>query len=406
MWFLKSWIYKGRYGKSPFKMLNFTESFQGECRESVKEKFQDITSKLDHIWTRIELKHAKEKMHASFADILGKRHAVKHPIFTENEIAKSKQNRWLYVFVFFLLIFFESILYSLMANMFIAKQTRKDYPGIELIFGLAFAIIFVSALHFAFLSLWAFFEAKCIVEKEKLEKVELQPFYKKLVISIVIFIIFLVTNVYTGYIRANILEPSSTNSSVFIDKIHGPLLVFSIAITFIVALVMALLEKEISEKSEKYKVFKNWKRQQKEHKVYNTKIKEMLSRCRESKEILIEEYWGIMKDLQRVFEVEVDDDQKALYTELNKEIADNSIDLRNLNDKNYQKYMPVALTRYELFRYGIDADKDIIARLENLHIKVAKIEGFERKNALLNNENEAEIVPGNPSSEEQASHEQ
>lgn len=392
MWFVKSWIYRGRYGKLPFKMRNFTESFQEECREAIKEKYQGITAKLEYIWTRIKLKDAKEKMHGSYVDILGVTHTIKHPIFTENEVAKSRQNRWLYVFVFFLLIFFESVLYSLMANMFIAKQTRKDYPGIEMIFGLAFAIIFVAALHFAFKSLWEFFEAQYIVEKNKLEKVELKPFYKKLVISIVILVVFLVTNVYTGYIRANILEPSSASSSAFIDKIHGPLLVFSIAITFIVALVMALLEKEISEKSEKYKVFINWKRQQKERKKYNTEIKKMLTSCAEIKDILIEEYWGVMKDLQRVFEIEVDENQNDLYAELNKGIDNDTIDLKDLNDKIYQKYLPVGLTRYELFRYGIDTDKDITTKLEDLRGKVTEIENFERKNALLDNGKELETI--------------
>ena len=102
MWFVKSWIYKGRYGKLPFKMHNFTESFQEECREAIKEKFQGLTAKLENIWTRIKLKEAKEKMHGSYVDVLGNTHTTKHPIFTENEVAKSRQNKRIYLFVFIL----------------------------------------------------------------------------------------------------------------------------------------------------------------------------------------------------------------------------------------------------------------------------------------------------------------
>jgi hypothetical protein len=161
--------------------------------------------------------------------------------------------------------------------------------------------------------------------------------------------------------------------------LHGPLLVFSIAITFIVALVMALLEKEIAEKSEKIKVFNNWKRQQKQRKEYNTKVKEMLKKCIEKKDVLIEEYWGVMKDLQRVFEIEVDADRKELYAELNTKIANNEIDLLSINEVTYQKYLSVAITRHELFEYGIITDKGINETIDDLYSKVALIEKFERK---------------------------
>lgn len=374
MWFIKSWIYKGRYGKLPFKMRNFTESYQEDCRESIKEEFKGITAKKEFIWERLRIKELKQVMHDNFVDILGTSHPVKQPIFSENEVAKFTQNRFAYVTVLILMIFFESVLYSLMASLFIKKQSLKDFAGIEFIFGFAFAVIFVAALHFAFKSLWEFLEAKYLIEEQKLDKVKLKPFNKGLVISIVILVVFIVTNVYTGYIRATILEPGSTANSSFINKIHGPLMVFSIAITFIVALVMALLEKEISEKSQKYKVFKNWKRQKKELKIYRTKIKDMLKMCVERKDILIEEYWGVLKDLQRVFEIEVDSDKEELYSDLNRQISNKNIDLQKLDDKIYQNYLPIAITRHELFEYGIDSDKGISDDIADLRKKVAFIE--------------------------------
>lgn len=382
MWFIKSWIYKSRYGNLNFKMHNFTESYQEECREVIKKDFRGITSKLSNIWTRIQLKDAKNKMHENYTDILGRSIKVKQPVFTENEVAKYKQNSKIYVVVLCLMIFFESILYSMMATLFMQKQTIKDMPGIEIIFGFAFAIIFVAALHFAFKSLWEFFDAKFLIEKENISKVELKPFYKNLIIGIIIIVVFIITNIYTGYIRATIFEGSGTTStSLIMQKLHGPLLIFSIAITFIVALVMALLEKEIVEKSEKFNVFLNWKRQQKERKNYNTQIKDMLKKCLESKDILIEEYWGIMKDLQRVFKIEVDEDRKELYKELNDKIANNEINLQNIDEIIYQKYLPIAITRHELFEYCIVNDIGINNTINDLKTKIASIEEFERRNA-------------------------
>lgn len=394
MWFIKSWIYKSRYGNLPFKMRNFTESYQEDCRESIKEKFQGITAKLEYQWIRIKLKDAKEIMHGKFVDILDRAQPVKHPLFTQNEVERFSQYRRVYAGVFVLLVLFESILYSLLARLFIPTDIRKELPETQLIFGFAIALIFVGALHFAFKSIFEFFEAKYLVEKDNLPKVELKPFYKNLFLGMFVLVLFIVTNIYVGYIRAMILEPSSTSSTSFIDKIHGPLLIVSIALTFVVAVVMALLENEIAKKNEKFKVYKNWEKQQKERKAYNNDIKNMLKNCVESKEILIEEYWGVLKDLQRVFEMECDEDRKPMYDELNQKVANDEIDLQQLSDKVYQKYLPVAATRLELFRFGIDSDKDIAARITDLKNKVAKIEEFEAKNAIKENGSkpETEVV--------------
>lgn len=392
MWFVKSFIYKNRYGKLPFKMRNFTESFQEECREKIKLEFEKITKDLQNIWVRINLKFAKQKMHDNYLDILGRNQTTKQPIFTSIEVAKFTQNKFFYVATLIVMVCFESILYSLMASLFIKKQTLKDFAGIEFILGFAFAIIFVLALHFAFKNMWEYFEAKHTIEKEKLAKTELKPFKKNLVIAIVILLVFIITNIYTGYIRASILEPGSSSSSSLLEKIHGPLLVFSIAITFIVALVMALLEKEITEKSIKYKVYKNWKKQQHEHKIYNTRVKEMLSACLAKRDLIIEQYWGTLKDLQRVFKIEVDEDRLELYTELNNEIQKGTIDLTNIDDSTYQKYLPIAITRHELFEYGIDSDEDIKNIISDLNSKVTEIEEFEKKNAITGDKRNGKII--------------
>lgn len=393
MWFIKSWIFRSRYGSLPFKMRNFTESYQEECREVIKEKFQGITAKLEYQWIRIKLKEAKENMHSKIVDVLGRPQPAKHPLFTQNEVERISQYRKVYVVVFVLLVLFESILYSLLSRLFIPTDIRKELPETQLVFGFAIALLFVGALHFAFKNIFEFFEAKYLVERDNLPKVELKPFYTKLVLGVIVLLLFIFTNIYVGYIRAMILEPSSSSSSSFIDKIHGPLLFVSIAMTFVVAVVMALLEHEIASKNEKYKVYKNWEKQQKERKAYNNDIKNMLKKCEEVKSLIIDEYYGVIKDLQRVFEVECDEDRQSLYAELNQKVAANEIDLQKLDDKTYQIYLPVAATRLELFKYGIENDKEIADRIVDLELKVTEIEDFEKRNGTKPNEQQGENIP-------------
>lgn len=392
MWLIKSWIYKGRYGKLTFKMRNFTESFQEDCRESVKKEFKGITSKLPNIWTRLMLKDPKQKMHDNFVDILGRSNSIKQPIFTANEVAKFMQNRYAYVGVLLIMLLFETFLYSMLKKILIPRDTLEMYPGIEFAVGFFFALIFVVMLHFAFKFLWEYFEAKYIVTKHKLDKNELKPFYRNFIISILIISIFIIANISTGYLRATYLEPHSNSNTQNVDNTHIAFLLFSILITFGVAFVMALLEKEIAEKSEKIKVFKNWKRQQKERKEYNTQVKDMLKKCVERKDILIEEYWGILKDLQRVFEIEVDADKQHLYTELNDKISKKEIDFHNLDEKIYQHYLPVAATRHELFEYGVDSDQGISDTITDLRKKVAIIEAKEKENATPEKSNGIETT--------------
>lgn len=390
MWFIKSWIYKSRYGNLPFKMRNFTESYQEDCRESIKEEFKGITAKLPDIWVRLNLKDAKQKMHNNFVDILGRSNPMKQPIFTANEVAKFSNNRRAYLIVLVIMLAFETFLYSMIKKILIPKDMLDLYPGIEFAVGFFFALIFVAILHFAFKFMWEYFEAKYIVTKHNLDKNELKPFHRNFIISLIMISIFIVANLATGYLRATFLEPHSSNTNQNAESTHIAFLLFSILITFGVAFVMALIEKEIAEKGEKFKVFQNWKRQQKERKKYNSQVKDMLKKCLERKEILIEEYWGVLKDLQRVFEIEVDADKQELYDELNSKIANKEIDLQKLDEQIYQHYLPVAITRHELFEYGVDTDKGISDTITDLRAKVAIIEDFEKKNAAPETAKEAE----------------
>ncbi len=382
MWFLQELFLRRRSGNLPFKMRNITQSNQQECRESIKEEFENITRKLPALKVRLKLKDFKTGMHDNYKDIFGNLQKVSHPIFTQDEIAGFSQNLRAYIVVLIFMILFESILYSLMAGLFISKQHINELEGIQYIFGFSFALIFVVALHFAFKNIYEFFEAKHLIEINSYDIKLLKPFYIKLFFAILILIIFIITNIYTGYIRAIILEPGATSSSSYLDKIREPLLVFSIAITFIVAIVMAYLEKEITNKSIKFKVFNNWNHTQKQRKEYNTQVKDMLKKCNEKKELLIEKYWGVTLDSQRVFEIEVDEDKKELYQKLENEISNNTISLNNLTDNEYQKYIHVADTKLELFRYSIDSDKAIISTIQDINKVVVDIEKFENKSSL------------------------
>lgn len=387
MWFVTAWLYRRRYDSLPFKMRNFTESYQSECRESIKEKFKRITRELENKWVRIKLKDAKNNMHSYTTNLLGIRQPVQKPIFTENEVARISQHRWLYLVVLIGFVLLETFFYSFFGSLLLPKQIRS-VPAVYVL-GLTLALAFAVTLHFAFRWIFEFMEAKYIVEKENLNKIELKPFRSKLILGIIFCVLFVVVNLAVGFLRADLLDPLATSDNVALaEKIHYSWRAFAVLFTFIIALLMAAIEKEIASKSERWAVYKNWKRQQKERKLYNNAIKNMLRSCEQEKELSIEKYWAVIKDLQRVFKIEVDEDRTKLLEDLNRKLEENDGFLENLNDQIYQKFLPVAATRRELFAYGVEFEKDIQATLEDLRAKVREIEDFEEKSADAAEEND------------------
>ena len=370
MGFIKASGLKKRFDQLPFKVSNYTQSNLQECRQSIKEDFAEITGKLPEIKVWIDSKFDKSKMHDSYRDILGGTHKATLPLFTIDEVAKFTRSRNIYRILFVFLVFFESILYSLMAPLILRRHILNHYPGIEYLFGFACAILFVAVLHFSLKKMWEFAEAKYLVDNNReYKKTKIKKFYFKLFLSIVVFILFNVANVGIGYLKIIVLEPGDISSNFYLDKIHGFRLIFLIATTFTVAWVMALLKKEITGKSVKYKVFLDWVKQQKERKKHNNQVRNMLKSCNEKKERDIEKYWGMLLDFQRVFNVQVDEDKKELFAELEQDILQKKVDLYNLDDYSYQKYSDIAGARFELFKYGVESDsaiKKIIADLKDV----------------------------------------
>jgi len=370
MWFVKASSLKKRFSQLPFKVCNYTQSNLQECRQSIKEEFAGITSKLPAIKVWIDSESEKSKMHDTYRDIFGGTHKVTQPIFTQDEAAKFTRSRTIYRTLLIVLVFFESILCSLMAPLLIRRQSFNDYPGIEYLFGFACAILFVAILHFALSKMQEFVEAKHLVDNDRTyKKTKITKFYIKLLLSIIVFIVFSGADFYIGYLKIIVLERGELSSNFFLNKIHGLRLIFLIAITFLIALVMAFLKKEMSGKSLKYTVFLDWLKQQKERKKYNAQVRKMLKKCNEKRELLLEKYWGMLLHFQRVFNVLVDDDKKELYTELEQDILQKKVDLYNLENYAYQKYSDIAGARFELFKYGVESDsaiKKIIADLNNV----------------------------------------
>ena len=374
MWYFTEAYKKWRYGSTNFKLKNWTETMKSSCLDDILRSFDKVSKKYIHSDVRLKIKNKKDAVTGTFRDIFGKEEKIKHPIFTQNEIARISAKRKLYPVLFFLLLVFEGMIYALLANLITPRDLREAFPHITLIFGLGFAIVFVVALHFGFQYYFSYLEAKEIVESKSLGKEKLRKYVVKRNMAYFVFFAFVVTNLATAIIRALILEPKGGGT----DDYGTPLFVMSLGLTFIAALAMGLIEHELFEKNEKYEVFKNWKRQNKERKEYMTAIKDLYFNSGKIIARFREEYWSVVIDYQRIFECRYDSIDEPLYNKFEAEIAAGTIKLNEIDDNVYSKYKLVQSASEELFKYGVEHDLKILSYLKEIKESVDEIAAYEK----------------------------
>ena len=149
---------------------------------------------------------------------------------------------------------------------------------------------------------------------------------------------------------------------------------------------MGLIEHELFEKNEKYHVFDNWKRQNKERKRYMTAIKNLYF---DSGKIIAkhrEEYWSVVLDYQRIFECRYDQIDESLYNKYEDEMAAGTIKLDEIDSNIYSKYKLIQSSSEELFKYGVEHDKKLLEYLAEIKASVDEITAYE--NAMKEKETE------------------
>lgn len=374
MWYFTEAYKKWRYGSTNFKLKNWTETMKSSCLDDILRSFDKVSKKYIHSDVRLKIKNKKDAVTGTFRDIFGNEEKIKHPIFTQNEIARISSKRKLYPVLFFLLLVFEGMIYALLANLITPRDLREAFPPITLIFGLGFAIVFVVALHFGFQYYFSYLEAKEIIEEKNLSKEKLRKYVVKRNMAYFVFFVFIVTNLATAIIRALILEPKGGGT----DDYGTPLFIMSLGLTFIAAIAMGLIEHELFEKNEKFEVFKNWKRQNKERKEYMTAIKDLYFNSGKIIARFREEYWSVVLDYQRIFECRYDSIDEPLYNKFEAEIAAGTIKLNEIDDSIYSKYKLVQSSSEELFKYGVEHDLKLLAYMAEIKESVDEIAAYEK----------------------------
>jgi flagellar hook-associated protein FlgK len=130
----------------------------------------------------------------------------------------------------------------------------------------------------------------------------------------------------------------------------------TLAVTFSLAIFLALLKKQQMANSYAYKRYKKWNETIKKTNEYTQakiKAKQDLENIYKP---LIDKYWQLVKELERIWGIEYDEQDKGLFEGFQNLKRSSGL---KINDDAYKKFEDVLYSDYDLFKYGIEKDSEV-----------------------------------------------
>lgn len=375
MWYFKNVWLKWRYRHLPFKMKNWTETQKSDCIADIINDISKISIKYDHDITRWNLKWKKDEVLNCYTNIFGDRKELKKPIFTQNEIASISSNTIWEIFLITLFIILEGFIFSQLMNLIIPREVRRQFWWISIPIGVALSLLIVKTVKTSFTYYYDYIEARALKLEENYPDFKMDKFIKNRNISYFIFVAFIAFSIFAGFIREKVLLGDAAETNPFMGKM---VFFMSLTLSLMVVVVLALIEKQLHDKKIKNAVFKNWRKHEKERKEYMTSLKEMYTKATRSIAVNMEYYWSLVLDLQRIFGLQFDDEDKVIYEIFRSRVTSKEINLNQITDEIYYIYTPIQCADEHLFKYGIERDERIVKDIEKLKIIKDEIEKFEK----------------------------
>ena len=375
MWYFKGLWLKWHYSHNLNKLRDWAEMLQSECVENVLEGYEKHTKNYKHDMDRWKLKDDKEPVLTTHRNILNIDEQIKHPVFTQNQIASISANWIKEYFVMALLIVCEGVLYILLGKILLPRQFKEDFGWLAIVFAFGLAFAMVAILKHSLKKIYNYLEASMLAKKFNVERYHLSKFKADLIIGVIGVIIFVAVNIASAVIRATLLESSDNRE----DALSRWLFIISLLLSLVSAYLLALLEKDLAETKEKYRTFLNWKKQHKERKEYGTNIQEMSKKFSDALDRTIEKYWQLMISIRLVFGHEVDEKWAEELQKYDLAIASREVDVHDISKQQYEQYRNIQCARRLLFEYGINQHQKIVQRKEELDADVKKIMDYHNR---------------------------
>ncbi len=376
---LNGWKLQNHYIKkllrqkdSPFKMKNECDSLKSACLTEIQNDIAPLWLSIKSISYKLGIKNIENNSSRIFRDEFGKITKLPNPVFSSNELHSIKSKSIMLIIIVISLTVAESFLYYLTASLFVpgAPEYMKILVAIFL------AVLLMLALNYSF---HRHFQFRMVMEKyhrKEISENEIQKFKDTRNIGYFIIILCFAAILFAGFSRVFFLENVPTNGlseakAESIIRASKMASIFTMLITIIAAIFMAVIKQDQATYSVKYKVYKAWKKSNIKRNIYTQTL------INHANSILIliekhtEKYWELVIDLKRVYHMETEYDSK--YEELNTQFIELKASKNFiLNEHIYRKYTALQSSDEMLFKYGIYNDEIIHAKI-NFCLEILKL---------------------------------
>ncbi len=363
-WYFKWWRVRQLKKQShiPHKLKLNTQRLKSECVYEIKERYKPIMDTFAMLNRKLVVKGIKEDIIKADRDEHGIEKEKKDILFTQGEIEKMKSLRRFYWFIVLLFVMAESGLYYLTAQVFLPGGA--EYA--KLILALFLGLVVMVVLNFSFEKHFEYREIVANKEKLNISDEELKNKRDIRILGYILGFLSFAIMLTAGLVRIYFLEQMdltgyTAQEVANLQKVGTWASYLTLAVTFALAIFLALLKKQQMANSYAYKRYKKWNETIKKANEYTQdriKAKQDLENIYKP---LIDKYWQLVKELERIWGIEYDEQDKDLFEDLKKLRRSGTLEI---NNNAYQRFGEVLYADYDLFKFGIERDagiKDILA---------------------------------------------
>jgi len=341
------------------KMKLNTQRLKAECVLEIKETYKNLIQFFESVSRKIDIKNKK----------LG----MIDETFTQKEIEHLKSKNRFFWFIVILFVLAETGLYYLTAQVFVPIENETMKIILALFLGLVVMIILNWAVskHFEY--------RNKISQKEKLNltdgdiknarDVKIVGYF---LILVCLFIILAAALVRIFYLEQMDLSGYNEIEIENLKKVGAWASYLTLGVTFALGIFLSFLKGEQIENTVRFKEWKKWRGTLiKLNKVMQNKIKteEEIKNLYKS---TIEKYWQLVKELERIWKIEFDEQDKDSFMQYKALKKAGSF---KVDENLYIRFDDLLYADYELFKFGCEKDSNVnelISQATNRYVTVAQ----------------------------------
>jgi len=358
-WYFKWWRTRQlkKQSQIPHKLKLNTQRLKSECVYEIKEKNKPIIDSIGMLNRKLDVKDHKMNIIKTDRDEHGIEKEKKDVLFTQTEIVKMKSLRRFYWFIVLLFIMAESGLYYLTAQVFLPGGA--EYA--KLILALFLGLVVMVVLNFSFEKHFEYREILANKEKLGISDEELKNKRDIKILGYILGFLSFAIMLAAGLVRIYFLEQMdlegySTQEAANLQLVGTWASYLTLAVTFALAIFLALLKKQQMANSYAYKRYKKWHETIGKTNDYTQEKIKAENDLKENYKPLIDKYWQLVKELERIWGIEYDEQDKDLFDEFKDLKRSGGLEI---NDDTYKKYEDILYANSDLFKFGVMKDTEI-----------------------------------------------